>query len=279
MSSHIAFIKMNGLGNDFVIMDQRSLGFSVSLLDIPLICNRYLGIGCDQMVWMEESKQADVKIRFFNRDGSESGSCGNATRCVAALMMQEINTDQVRVETNNGVLDCGVNKNGDIAVQMGQVKTDWQDIPLIHKEDTFFIPIPLHGLDRGVALNMGNPHIVFFTDVLDSMDMSKIGPDVETYELFPERINVNMVQVLSKHHIKLVVWERGAGLTNACGSGSCASAYAAFKKGFVEPLVRVSLPGGDIHIEIGPGENITMSGAVGINFAGVIEKEYCCGAQ
>jgi len=259
------FLKMHGLGNDFVILDFRVRAEALDTARIVQICDRHFGVGCDQLVVMEPSEQADVFVRFYNGDGSESGACGNATRCVAEIIMRETGQGACRVETRAGVLPATRAENGMITVDMGAPKLDWAEIPLSQSCDT--LSLPLAGAP--VAVNMGNPHCVFFVDKLGDMDVEKLGAAFETDPLFPQRTNVEFVEVLSRTTLRQKTWERGAGLTLACGSGACAVAVAAVRRGLAERNVEIRLDGGSLFIEWRESDgDVLMTGPVAHVFAG-----------
>lgn len=272
MTHDIPFIKMHGLGNDFVIIDRTALSMTISSSLIQAICNRHTGIGCDQLVTIEPATNPDASIwvRFYNNDGSKSGACGNATRCVAHLYIQKLQKSQIILQTDERLLRCAI--DGDqVAVNMGGATLDWQSIPLSKKVDTLHI----HDSDinDGVAVNVGNPHLVLFTSSLETIDIQHLGANLEQHPLFPERANINFAQVLDRHHVKLRVWERGTGETLACGTGACATAVAAYQRGLTGHHVRVDLPGGTLTIDVQDIKNIHMIGPVTYVFEGVFTPE------
>lgn len=271
------FIKMHGLGNDFVIFDGRQ-GKPVFLPTekIRALGDRRTGIGFDQMVIIDPPKSADTDVfmRIFNSDGSEVGACGNATRCVADLLMREKGTDKAVMETVAGRLS-GVRAGADaVCVDMGDVRLDWQQIPLSHEEDTLSLPISAQMLQNPVAVNVGNPHAVFFVQQLDDVPLEKLGPSIETHHYFPEKTNIEAVEVLSRDHIRMRVWERGVGITMACGTGACAAAIAAARRDLTDRIVKVDLEGGQLLIEWRESDNhVLMTGAVAEVFRGEISGE------
>jgi diaminopimelate epimerase len=297
----VPFIKMHGAGNDFVIVECRSEDPRLTSFDIKEICDRHKGIGCDQLVLLKASKLASVRVEFYNGDGSESGACGNATRCVASLIMMQNEVDTATIETKNGrILECyntgEVLDSGEelYTVNMGTAKYDWQDIPLEKEMDTLLLPLPLpDGLGGNSlkdsdavpiilaqrqgeyslpsAVNIGNPHCVYFVDNVGTAAVHEHGFYIENHPLFPQRTNVEFVQVISRGEIKLRVWERGSGETLACGSGACAAVAAGVRRQLLSNKVKVHLPGGDLHIEIIENGDIMMTGPVMIVFTGVIE--------
>lgn len=272
---------MHGAGNDFVIVECRAQDFRFTKSDIEEICNRHKGVGCDQLVLLKTSKTADIRVEFYNSDGSISGACGNGTRCVASLIMMQNEQDMASVETASGILECyntgEMLDSGEelFSVNMGKAKFGWQDIPLAKEMDTLEINL-FSEHDAGIfgtatAVNMGNPHAVFFIDDVQKIAVEKYGSEVENNPLFPQRTNVEFTQIISKCEINLRVWERGSGETLACGSGACAAVAAGFKRGLLGNNVVVHLPGGDLTIEIIEGGDILMTGPVAVVFTGEIE--------
>jgi len=267
------FIKMHGLGNDFVIIDGRDSGFSLSRDAVRAISDRRRGVGCDQIIIMEQAPTAlaDVFMRIYNPDGSESGACGNATRCVASLLMSEKATSHVIVETISGLLDCENVGGGLYSVDMGPARLDWRDLPLSQALDTENLKIEAGPLKNPVGVNVGNPHAVFMVDNAEGIDLNVFGPMVEHDKLFPERTNVEAVQVLARDRIRMRVWERGAGITQACGSGACAALVATARRGLTDRKADVVLDGGTLRIEWMPDNNVLMSGPVSTSFVGNID--------
>lgn len=262
----VAFRKMHGLGNDFVVLDARERSLPpVTPAIAAALADRNTGIGCDQLILLEPSGTAPFRMRIFNPDGGEVEACGNAARSVALL-----HGEAVEVETKGGRI--ALEPFGDGArVDMGRPRFDWRDIPLAEEADTLALPAKWDGLPSPVAINVGNPHVVFIVDTLNEVPVSELGPAIETDPLFPERINVNFAQVTGPQAIDLVVWERGAGLTRACGTGACATAVAAIRRGLVSSPVTVTLPGGALRIEWSEGEPIVMSGPAAEAFRGEFE--------
>jgi diaminopimelate epimerase len=269
--TNIPFIKMHGLGNDFVIIDSRSEKYSLTDHAIAQIANRRRGVGCDQLVILENSANTDAYVRFYNADGTESGACGNATRCVAWLIMQENGSDSVKLESSAGKLRCKKAGDMQVSVNMGLARTGWHDIPLSREVDTMYLPIESGILKKPTAVSMGNPHAVFFVENAADVPLHILGYGLEHDELFPERANIGVAQVLSRNEIKLRVWERGTGETEACGTGACAAAFAAFSRDLVNNDVLVHLAGGDLKIEIQPDNSVIMTGPVAFVFSGNLE--------
>jgi diaminopimelate epimerase len=245
------FSKMHGLGNDFVVFDARGQDVAMDAARARAIADRRTGIGCDQVILIEPSAIADVRMRIWNADGGEVEACGNATRCVAMLGAETI-------ETKGGLLRAKAN-GSEATIDMGAPRFDWKDIPLAFAMDTAAMPVGWEELQRPFAVNVGNPHIVFFVPDADTVDLSRLGPTIENDPLFPERINVNVAS-LEGGAIKLRVWERGAGLTQACGTGACATAVAAIARGLTTSPVELRLPGGALMVAWAPGGTISMTG-------------------
>jgi diaminopimelate epimerase len=247
------FHKMHGLGNDFVVIDARETPVEITAARAQALADRRLGIGCDQLILIEPSVVADAKMRIFNADGGEVESCGNATRCVVSLL-----GGTPTIETLGGLLN---GSDGDlVSVEMGEPRFDWDQIPLAYAMDTRSMPVAWEDLDAPVAVNVGNPHVIFFVRECDAVDLARLGPLIETDPLFPARINVNVATIDDRATIRLRVWERGVGLTHACGTGACATAVAAIRAGLVDGPVAVILPGGPLRIDWAPGRQILMSG-------------------
>lgn len=260
------FIKMHGLGNDFAIVDARVQVIDFSKEKARYICDRNRGIGCDQFIVIEPSTKATAFMRIYNPDGGEAGACGNATRCVADILMREAKTDKCVIETVSGLLECS--GEGDLVrVNMGPPRLLWDQIPVAEQCDT--LHLPLEGDPVGVS--MGNPHCVFFCANAEAEPVDKLGPNVERHSFFPNRANVEFVSVLAPDTLRMRVWERGAGITQACGSGACAVGVAAIRRGLTGPKVLIRLDGGDLTIEwAGEGQPVFMTGPVAYVFEGTI---------
>ena len=271
---NINFIKMHGLGNDFVILDSRLGSITLQPKEISLIADRHIGVGCDQIVIMLPSQDdlADIFIKIFNSDGSETFACGNATRCVASLLMKELKKDHVTVETMSGLLDAELNSGTSVALNIGKASFNWKDIPLSESLDTANINIPKMKFRDGFAVNLGNTHIVFFENDVEKLDLKKDAPAIENHKFFPERVNVNFAQIITKNKIRLRVWERGAGETLACGTGACATVAASFKKGLTDSNVLVLLDGGSLDVQFLNDGHLVMIGDVSRVFDGTIDK-------
>jgi diaminopimelate epimerase len=273
----LAFRKMNGLGNDFVVLDARADALALQPDAIRAIADRKEGIGCDQLIALEPSNTADVFMRIWNADGGEVAACGNAARCVAALVAKEQRRPQVTIETADSVLGAVAGADGQVTIDMGAPRLTWDEIPLAQKfHDTRRIELQAGPIDAPVlhspaVVNMGNPHCVFFVDDADAVDLARVGPMLEHHPLFPERANISVVQVLSSDHLKARTWERGAGLTAACGTAACASAVAAIRRESTERKVTVTLPGGDLVIEWREGDgHVLMTGPYALDFEGTL---------
>ncbi len=260
------FHKMHGLGNDFVIFDARQAPLEMNERRARAIADRKTGIGCDQLILLEPSSIAQVRMRIFNADGSEVEACGNAARCVAVLEGGE-----TRIETRGGTIS-GSAGNGEASVEMGVPGFAWNEIPLAYPMDTFAMPVGWEELKSPVAVNVGNPHLIFFVEDANAVELGRLGPEIERDPLFPQRINVNVASI-EDGAIRLRVWERGAGLTQACGTGACATAVAAIRKRIAETPVEVRLPGGTLAIAWVPGGSIRMSGPASHVFSGAIDVE------
>ena len=268
----IEFIKMHGLGNDFVILDARAQPIENKEDLSRKLGNRRFGVGCDQIIMLESSDGADVFMRIYNPDGSESGMCGNAARCVADIVLKETQKSSVTIQTITTLLNCVRADNGQVTVDMGEPRLDWTQIPLAEKCDTLNLKIGGGGVSNPVAVSMGNPHCVFFVDDVDAVDVAKLGIGFEYNSIFPERANIEFAEIITKTHIKMRVWERGTGITPACGSGACATAVAAMRRDLTGRKVVVSMDGGDLTLEWRASDNhVYMTGPVAYVFSGVLE--------
>ena len=247
------FAKMHGLGNDFVILDWRDdRSRKVPEATARRLADRRLGIGCDQILVLRDCDTADLRMDILNQDGSPSGACGNGTRCVADMMMNELQQDRIQIETDGGMLAAWRAADGDIAVDMGPVKTDWQDVPLASAADTLHVPLDIAGVDAAgldaVCHSLGNPHAVVFVEDAERVDIERIGPLVETAPLFPDRVNLSVVSRRDDGSFRMRVWERGVGITMACGSGACASGVAVVRRGLGQDENRIVMDGGAVTI-------------------------------
>lgn len=262
----VPFVKMHGLGNDFIVLDARE--GNVPAMDAALaaaLAHRHTGIGCDQLVLIEPSDTADLKMRIFNQDGSEVEACGNATRAVGLL-----HGKAASIETLAGVIYAAPGDGG-ISVDMGRPRFDWDAIPLAYPMDTLTLPLGWEELTAPTAVNVGNPHVIFFVPDAYAVPLDVLGPVIEHDTVFPARVNVNVATITARDAITLRVWERGAGLTLACGTGACATAIGAMRRGLVDRRVTVTLPGGPLIIEWRGDEGITMTGPATEAFRGSFE--------
>ncbi|MDB5393496.1 MAG: diaminopimelate epimerase [Rhodospirillales bacterium] len=273
----IPFRKMHGLGNDFIVFDARLRPLVLTPDDTRALADRHTGIGADTIVVIEPAGDlpADVSVRFVNADGGDIGTCGNASRCVAALLFAETGRDQVRIATAVGILDAW--KDGtDVAVDMGPPKLDWLQIPVTHAVDTLHLPITGPLFDP-VGVNMGNPHAVFFVPDAEAVDIATLGRPVEHDLLFPERVNVEVATVQAWDRIRMRVWERGVGVTQACGSGACATLVAAVRRGLTGRKAMLVLDGGDLMIEWRDDDHVIMTGPAATSFTGEIDESLLSG--
>ena len=273
------FLKMHGLGNDFVVLDARAADLELTPERRRTIADRRLGVGCDQLIVLERptDREADVFMRIYNSDGGEAGACGNATRCVASVVMDERKSDHVTVQTIAGLLESqktGLASNGlpVISVDMGPARLDWREIPLSQACDTNHLPLGLGPLQDPVGTNMGNPHATFFVDDADAIPLAELGPKLEHDRLFPERANIGVAQLLGEDRLRLRVWERGAGITLACGSGACAAVVAASRRGLVQRKADVVLEGGTLTIEWLRDGHVLMTGGIALAFKGELDR-------
>ncbi len=270
--SERAFIKMHGLGNDFVVIDARREPFVLDERRARAITDRRTGVGCDQLIVMEPPRlpEAEVFMRIRNADGGEVEACGNATRCIARLVMEERGPGRVPIETEAGLLlaeDAGARG---IAVDMGEVRLDWRDIPLAREMDTLHLALARGPLSDPVGVNVGNPHAVFFVDDAEAVDLGTLGPDLEHDPLFPERANIGVAQLLGPAGLRVRVWERGVGITRACGTGACAAAVAAHRRGLAGREIEVRLDGGPLALEWRADGHVVMTGPASTAFHGVL---------
>ena len=267
--SGLAFAKMHGLGNDFVVVDRRGGGPEVTPALARALGDRHRGAGFDQLAVIEEDAEADLRLTFYNADGSLSAACGNATRCVARAEMDRRGVAALRIRTGRGVLDAEDAGAGLTRVNMGQPILDWAAIPLAEDVDTLHLPIE----GDPAATGMGNPHCTFFIDAADGFDIAGFGARHETHPLFPERANVEAVQVLSDSAIRLRIWERGTGVTLASGSCACAAMVAAARRGLTGRSVEVRVDGGTLHVEWRE-DGVWMTGPTAHVFDGVLTADF-----
>jgi len=262
----IKAFKMDGLGNDFVIIDQRIHNLNLSKDQIIKICDRDF-IGCDQLILIKKNSEIDAGLEFYNSDGSISGACGNGTRCIADFLSKEGNKKEISLLTSSGLLKSKILGNNLVETEIGIPKIKWEEIPLSKKIDTKDLKIEIIDKDNnkhigGIAINVGNPHIIFFVNDIESFDLKKIGPKIENHELFPEKCNVTLAKVINKNLIKVKVWERGAGLTKACGTAACATAVAGNIKSLIDKTTDIEFTLGKLTISIDKKNSIHMKGPV-----------------
>jgi diaminopimelate epimerase len=270
----LSFRKMHGLGNDFVVLDGRATPLGLTPAQMVALADRRRGIGCDQLIIMEPPKAgADVFMRIHNPDGSEAGACGNATRCIASLIALETGKARVVVRTISGDLLSEARHDGMWQVDMGPARLGWRDVPLAREMDTLLLPLSCGPVADPAACSMGNPHATFFVPDLDALPINDIGPRLEHDPIFPDRANIGFVQVMSPDHLRLVVWERGAGLTLACGSGACAAMVNAHRRGLTGRAARISMPGGDLFMEWRQDGHVLMTGPVATAFTGQVDPK------
>ncbi|MEZ5670438.1 MAG: diaminopimelate epimerase [Alphaproteobacteria bacterium] len=263
------FYKMHGLGNDFVVVDARAELFEADSERIRAIADRRTGVGCDQFIVITppQHKAASAGMRIFNADGGEVEACGNAARCIARLLMDE-GRDQVRIESPAGILVARRANGEKVTVDMGPAGVDWVDIPLAEAQDTLHLDLEIGPYRDPCAVNMGNPHCVFFVDDAEAVDLAHWGPQVEHHPLFPQRTNVEFVHLAGPNHLRMRVWERGVGITRACGTGACASVVAARRRYLVDGPTRVTLDGGELEIDWITTGHVLMTGPTALSFRG-----------
>ncbi len=259
----LAFMKMHGLGNDFVVIDRRAGGAVVSEVLARALGDRHMGVGFDQLATIETDSEADARLTFFNADGSVAGACGNATRCIARFLMDDTGRADLTLRTERGLLTAEDAGNGLTRVNMGAPLLDWSEIPLVSEMDTLDLPMP----GAPVATGMGNPHCTFFVKDAEEIDLEARGPEIEHHPFFPQRTNVQFAHLIGPDHLRMRVWERGAGVTLASGSSSCATAVAAARRGLTGRHVTITLDGGDIDIDW-RDDGVWMTGPTAHVFSG-----------
>ena len=262
----IKAFKMDGLGNDFIIIDQRTNEQKFNKDQIIKICDRGF-IGCDQLIIIKNDKDKNVVLEFYNSDGSISGACGNGTRCVAELLSKENNQKKITVHTSSGILKSKILENNLVETEMGIPKTNWDEIPLDKEIDTKNLKIEISDKNKkkhigGTAINVGNPHVVFFVNDIENFDLKNVGPEIENHDLFPEKCNVTLAKKINDNLIKVKVWERGAGLTKACGTAACATAVAGNLLNLTDKAVDIEFELGKLTISIDAKNSIHMKGPV-----------------
>ncbi len=270
----IPFKKMHGLGNDFVVFDAREHALALTNDQVAAIANRRTGVGCDQLIVIGPSRGAtsDAFMSIFNADGSEVSACGNATRCVASVLMEQSGQPSVVIETKAGLLDAEVRAGGLVAVDMGPARLDWREIPLSEAVDTLHLGVTSGVLRDPVAVNMGNPHAVFFVEDAEAIDLEAVGPGLEHHDMFPERANIEVATIIGPDRIRMRVWERGTGITPACGTGACATLVAASRRGLTSRKAELVLDGGTLTIEWLPDGHVLMIGPVATVYNGHLDK-------
>jgi diaminopimelate epimerase len=270
------FLKMHGLGNDFVVFDARKQGFALSSDTARAIADRRHGVGCDQVIVIERGRGGfDAVMRSINADGGEVESCGNASRCVARLLMEELDRPRVTIDTQGGPLICSDAGGGNVTVDMGAPRFEWQQIPLAEDVDTQRFVLEVDGANHTVsAVSVGNPHCVLFVEDAERAPVAELGPSLETHSIFPKRTNVEFVTIATPAKMRTRVWERGAGITSACGTGACAAVAAAHRLGLTGRTVEVMLDGGALAIALRESDNhILMTGPAVLAFQGELNLE------
>jgi diaminopimelate epimerase len=271
----VPFFKMHGLGNDFVVLDFRRSAIPLGAAAARRLADRRTGIGCDQVILLEPPGHpaAQVLMRIRNADGTEAEACGNATRCVAQLLHRETRDSPVRIETAAGLLEANALADGSFAVNMGPARTAWHEIPLARAMDTDRVEFTSGPLTQAVCTNIGNPHATFFVNDVDTIDLAALGPVLEHHPLFPERANIGVAEIVGRRSIRLRVWERGAGITRACGTGACAALVAAHRRGLTERQAAVELDGGTLDVAWREDGHVVMTGPAELSFEGAFEAD------
>jgi diaminopimelate epimerase len=275
----IAFLKMHGLGNDFVVLDTRCSSLALGAEGARVLADRRTGIGCDQVIVLERARtpDADIGMRIRNPDGSEAEACGNGARCVAWLMARETGRTRVRIETAAGHIEAEALPDGRIAVDMGEPRTLWHQIPLARSADTDRLDLEQGPLSIPVCTNIGNPHATFFVADPDAVDLAAFGPVLERDPMFPQRANIGVAAVRDPQHLRLRVWERGAGITRACGTAACAAVVAASRRGLGARRAEVALDGGCLDIDWRADGHVVMTGPAALSFEGAFDAALLAG--
>ncbi len=274
----IPFRKMNGLGNDFVVIDARARPISITEDQARAIANRKSGIGCDQLIVLEKSAIADVEMRIWNAEGGEVQSCGNASRCVADLLFDEMKSDTVTINTIGGFLTATKAGTRMVTIDQGKPRFGWKEIPLSEAfADTRHIELQLGPIDAPLihspsVVNVGNPHAIFWVKDLDVVDLGRVGAMLENHPLFPERANITLARVDARDHVTIKVWERGAGLTQACGTAACAVMATGHRIDIIDRAARITLPGGDLMMSVNEDGHVIMTGPAAYDFDGVVPE-------
>ena len=279
MIENIKYHKMNGAGNEFIIIDNSDINFTYTPDIVMSICSNSTETNCDQLITIEKRVGHCLNLNIWNKDGSKAEACGNASRCVAKLIFDEIGVDYVELRSENCTHLCKKMDNGGVIVNMGKANTNGKNIPIsLDMDDTLnfnynFEFEDLKKVKYTSVINVGNPHIIFWLDSINNIKPEVIGPLVENHKIFPEKINVSFAEIRDKNNIKLAVWERGAGITRACGTAACAAAYSAMKLGLASNNLNISLPGGILEINIDPEGNIHKTGPVELEYSSSMTME------
>ena len=270
MMRPVSFMKMHGLGNDFVVIDSRVHAFPMTPDRARAIADRRTGIGCDQVILLDvpQDGRALAYMRIHNADGGEVEACGNGARCVAAFLMQEADRGHVWIETHAGLIEAENAGPGLVGVDMGPARLDWREIPLAEAADTLHLDLTLGALSDPVAVNIGNPHAVFFVPDAEAVDIERLGPQLEHHPMFPERANIEVASLIERDRLRMRVWERGVGITRACGTGACATLVAASRRNLTGRIAEIVLDGGSLTIEWRKDGHVHMSGPVAWSFSG-----------
>jgi diaminopimelate epimerase len=269
-NASLPFRKMHGIGNDFVVLDARTRTIDLSTATAKTLADRRWGVGCDEILIIESAREGgDIFMGVRNADGSVAEQCGNGVRCVADLVMNETGKANLTIETLGGPVLATRSMDGLVTIDMGPAKLDWREIPLSEARDTLHLGISEGGLVDPVGVSMGNPHAVFFVPNADAVDLETAGPRLEHHALFPARANIEIVQILSRAHLRMRVWERGSGITQACGTGACAALVAAVRRDVSERKATLTLDGGALTIEWRDDGHVMMTGPVAYVFDGV----------
>ena len=258
--------KMDGLGNDFIIFDNRKKSISLTKSQIIKISNRN-NIGCDQVIFIDNDKNSNAFLKFYNSDGGEISACGNGSKCVAYFLMKESNSKKISLKTKVGILQAELNNKNLVSINMGQPNFEWNKIPLIKEMDNKNLQIKINSIDGkeitgGFSLSIGNPHIIFFVEDFNQFNLKEIGPKIENHSYFPEKCNVTLANIKNRKHVKVKVWERGAGLTKACGTAACAAVISGAVLKLNERCVDIEFPEGLLNIDWKKDNNIYMTGKV-----------------
>ena len=276
----LPFTKMHGLGNDFVVVDARpgrpGAGVAITEARASAIADRHTGVGCDQLIRLEADMEgaaphADAFMRIHNADGGIVEACGNATRCVGAVLLEETGRPEVRIRTASGLLTAHGAGPGLVMVNMGAPRFDWRQIPLVAERETLHLALELGTLRDPAAASMGNPHVTFFVSDPEAVPLADLGPILEHHEMFPERVNVGVAAIAARDRMRLRVWERGAGLTLACGTAACAAVANAHRRGLCGRTVAVEMDGGELGVVWREDGNIEMIGPAAVSFTGVYD--------